>query len=80
MSVEVIQIEKSLQFTISSLRERLARRRFAFGALFIGLQDENPGGNIIVMADGMPAEMRIKMLTDLIEAAHKTIEHYRKAS
>lgn len=80
--VQPYQVEQSLQQTINALREKLARRNMAFGALFIGMKsdDNQPEGNLIVMADFMPAEIRIQVLTELIDSAQKTIEHYRRVS
>jgi hypothetical protein len=80
--VQPAHVEKSLQSTIISLREKLARREMAFGALFVGVRSDTnqPPGYLILMAEETPANIRIQMLSDLIECARKTIEHYRKAS
>ncbi len=79
--VQPAHVEQSLQFTIRTLREKLARRNFAFGALFIGVKEpKQPMGYLILMAEDMPSDLRIQMLSDLIDSAKQTIEHYRKAS
>lgn len=80
--VQPAHVEKELQFTIEKLREQLARRNFAFGALFIGVKSDanQPAGYMLVMAENAPAHVRIQMLGDLIHTAQKTLEHYRKAS
>jgi len=78
--VQPAHVERSLQNVIDNLREKLARRNMAFGALFIGIKsDENqPSGNLVIRADQMPAKLRIEMLQEYIECAQATIEHYRK--
>lgn len=80
--VQPAHVEQSLQQTINALREKLARRNMAFGALFIGVKsdDNQPPGYLILMAQEAHNSLRIEMLTDLIDCAQKTIEHYRKAS
>ena len=77
MPLEFLELEKELQTIIAGLRNGLALRDMSFGALFVGIRNE---GFMIVLAETMPAELRISMLTYLISAAHETIEHYRKAS
>ena len=85
--IEVYEIRKFLESPLAKLRHTLARRGFAFGALFIAAshncqlgEEKIPQGHVILMSDEMPVEMRIGMLTDFIDTAQKTIEQYRKAS
>ena len=59
---------------VAHLRERLARNNIAYGALYIVSSD---GQNMLVMADGMPNEMRVDLLDELVETAIELRDHYK---
>ena len=46
--VQPAHIEQSLQSTINTLREKLARREMAFGALFISTCESNDQASLSV--------------------------------
>lgn len=75
--LETMEIEHKLAETIGNLRVELANRGMAFGALYVAVQK---GGSMVILAETMPAHLRVKLLEELAETCHIMISEYRKES
>jgi hypothetical protein len=64
--IDEAKAETKLEALIQGLRAQLREMNYAYGALFIGLQNTNEFGFLFV--EGMPHHIRMQMLNDMQEA------------
>jgi hypothetical protein len=72
--VSLVQLPPEIEDLVGRLRKKLAQNNMAFAALYVCTQTN---GDMIVIDDRMPTDMRIEMLADLIRSAQETLAYYK---